>query len=96
MMRDDVVIEFTVQIFIEPDEDGFHAFCPALKGLHVGGRTEEEAIQNAGDAAIIYLKSLIRHGEPIPVGVTTEVVTTGKPTHVGRHVHTETLALSLT
>jgi predicted RNase H-like HicB family nuclease len=62
-------IEFKIDITIEPDESGFHAYCPALKGLHVDGDTKEEALQNARDAAIAYLESLIKHGEPIPVGV---------------------------
>ncbi len=62
-------IEFKIDIIIEPDESGFHAYCPALKGLHVGGDTKEEALKNAKDAAIAYLESLIKHGEPIPVGI---------------------------
>jgi predicted RNase H-like HicB family nuclease len=63
------LIEFKIDIMIEPDESGFHAYCPALKGLHVDGGTKEEALQNARDAAIAYLESLIKHGEAIPVGV---------------------------
>ena len=62
-------IEFRIEVVIEPDEVGFHAFCPALKGLHVSGDTEDEALQNARDAAIAYLQSLMKHGDPIPVGV---------------------------
>lgn len=62
-------IEFEVQIFIEPDESGFHAYCPALKGLHTCGDTPEEALSNAKDAAIAYLRSLIKHGDPIPIGI---------------------------
>jgi predicted RNase H-like HicB family nuclease len=96
MMGEGVFLQFTIDVIVEPDEGGFHAFCPALKGLHVGGSTEKEAIQNAGDGAILYLKSLIRHGEPIPVGVTKEVVPTVRRTHEGMHAHTERLALSLT
>lgn len=62
-------IEFKVEVVVEPDEDGFHAYCPALKGLHTCGNTKEEAIQNAGYAAVAYLESLISHRDPIPVGV---------------------------
>ncbi len=69
MSTNKTTIEFKIDIIIEPDESGFHAYCPALKGLHVGGDTKEEALQNARDAAIAYLESLIKHGEPIPVGV---------------------------
>lgn len=62
-------IEFTLEIVVEPDDVGFYAYCPALKGLHVGGETKGEVLQNAADASILYIKSLIRHGEPIPIGV---------------------------
>src|ERR1700687_5542876 len=41
-----------IEILIEPDEGGLHAYCPALKGLHVGGNTVEEALQNACDAVM--------------------------------------------
>ena len=69
MSKNKTTIEFKIDIIVEPDESGFHAYCPALKGLHVGGDTKEEALQNARDAAVAYLESLIKHGEPIPVGV---------------------------
>jgi predicted RNase H-like HicB family nuclease len=92
-----MVVKFILSIVVEPDDDGFHAFCPALKGLHVGGETEQEALKNAIDGAMLYLRSLIRHGDPIPVGVTVErIPTDGQETHKGTHTHTESLALSLT
>lgn len=62
-------IEFQLHIIVEADEDEFHAYCPALKGLHAGGITEEEALENAKDAAVAYILSLIKHGDPIPVGI---------------------------
>ena len=64
-------ITVRLRIVVERDGDEFHAYCPALKGLHTFGRTEEEAVQNARDGAIAYLLSLIKHGDPIPVGNTT-------------------------
>jgi predicted RNase H-like HicB family nuclease len=64
--------KFRIEVVIEPDEGGFHAFVPALKGLHTSGETQEEALQNAKDAAEAYLRSLIKHGDPIPVGVLIE------------------------
>jgi predicted RNase H-like HicB family nuclease len=63
------LLEFKVLIVIEPDGKSFHAFCPSLKGLHVDGETKEKALQNAAQAAVLYLESLIRHGDPIPIGV---------------------------
>lgn len=60
-------IVFTIPIIIEPDDGEFHAYSPLLKGLHVGGETEEEALKNAKDAAVAYLISLIKHGDPLPI-----------------------------
>ncbi|MBI2908019.1 MAG: type II toxin-antitoxin system HicB family antitoxin [Chloroflexi bacterium] len=64
---------FEVLIVVEPDEGSFHSYAPALKGLHSCGDTEEEALQNARDAAAAYLQSLIKHGDPIPVGVEASI-----------------------
>ena len=66
------IIGFAVKIVIEQDDDQFHAFCPQLKGLHVGGRTQLEVLKNAEDGATLYLKSLIEHGDPIPDGISIE------------------------
>jgi len=63
------IIGFRIEFIIEPDDEGFHAYCPALKGLHTCGDSEEEAIRNVRDAAIAYLQSSIEHGDPIPLGI---------------------------
>ena len=65
----DKKISFNITIFVEKDDSNYHAFCPALKGLHVDGATEKEAIENAREAAVAYLVSLIKHGDPIPLNV---------------------------
>jgi len=62
-------VVFKIQVVVEPVEKGFHGYCPALKGLHTDGKTVEEAFANAYDAAQAYIRSLIKHGDPIPVGV---------------------------
>jgi predicted RNase H-like HicB family nuclease len=61
-------IKVLVRIVVERDEDSFYAYCPELKGLHVGGDTEQEAVENARNAASAYLMSLIKHNDPLPVG----------------------------
>ena len=61
--------EFRIEIIVEPDDGIYHAYCPALKGLHTCGDTEDEAIKNAKSAATAYLHSLIKHGDPIPIGI---------------------------
>ena len=58
---------FVAQIEIEPDGDGFHAFCRELPGLHVPGESQAEAIMNATDAVEAYIASLTKHGEPVPL-----------------------------
>ena len=90
------VIGFRVEVIVEPDEIGFHAYCPALKGLHTCGDTEEEAVQNAKDAAIAYLESLIKHGDPIPVGVIMreEAEKTPHPPTKDAVCHTEDLRVA--
>ena len=76
---------FKIQVIVEPDEGEYHAYCPALKGLHTGGTTAEEAYSNAIDAAIAYIETLLEDGIPIPIGVTVEgngtkdiIITKGK------------------
>ena len=70
MQEEKQIIGFKVEVIVEPDEDGFHAYCLALKGLHTCGDTEEEALNNAKDAAVAYLESSIKHGDSIPIGIT--------------------------
>ncbi len=57
-----------VTVVIEPDDGGYHVYAPALKGLHVDGKTKKEALENARQAVAVYLDSLSRHGDPIPIG----------------------------
>lgn len=67
MFRERPKITFKIEICVEDDDNGFHAYCSALKGVHVGGETIEEALENAKEAVILYIKSLIKHGDPIPL-----------------------------
>lgn len=60
--------EIVVSVAIERDGDCFHAFAPALRGLHVEGVTEEEALNNAEKAIDVYLDSIYRENEQLPVG----------------------------
>lgn len=50
------------------------AECPALPGCVSEGKTREEAMANIRDAIQGYLQSLEKHGEPIPGGITEEIV----------------------
>lgn len=61
-------LRLSFSVLVEPDGDGFYAHCPTFKGIHVDGKTEDEAFNHAVEAVRCYLFSLARHGEPIPVG----------------------------
>lgn len=65
-LRKMLKIKITVQV--EKDGDSFYAYCPGLEGLHVDGSTEDEAIDNAVEAASLYVSSMIRHNDPLPIG----------------------------
>ncbi|MFI5264814.1 MAG: type II toxin-antitoxin system HicB family antitoxin [Candidatus Kapaibacterium sp.] len=58
---------FNYTIVIEPDEDAFHAYVPALRGCHSIGDTPEEAKANIKEAIELYLESLLAHNEEIPI-----------------------------
>jgi predicted RNase H-like HicB family nuclease len=62
-------LKFCVLIVVDKDTPGYHAYAPSLKGLHMGGDTEEDARENAKEAAVLYLKSLLKHGDPLPIDV---------------------------
>jgi predicted RNase H-like HicB family nuclease len=63
------------RVIIEPDEDGvFVAECPNLPGCISQGRTRAEAVTNIKDAIQGYLTSLEKHGDPVPLPVTEELV----------------------
>ncbi|GEM_PF-5580483 len=62
-------IVLAVDVVVEPDDPGHHAYAPAFKGLHVDGDTVEEALENARGAIDLYVQDMIECGEPIPVDV---------------------------
>jgi predicted RNase H-like HicB family nuclease len=64
------VVTIRVSVYVEAEDNGagYHAFNPAFPGLHVDGTTEDEAVNNFAAAVPAYLESLVRHGDPLPVG----------------------------
>jgi predicted RNase H-like HicB family nuclease len=59
------IYQFTV--VIEPDEEAFHAYVPALLGCHTFGVTVDEARANIAEAIELHIESMREDGEPIPV-----------------------------
>lgn len=84
-------IRLAIDIFIEPDEDMFHAFVPALKGVHAEGRTEKEAFRYAVEAVEAYLESLVK-----PSRIREVRKSQPQDAHTGAHAHTQDFALALT
>ncbi len=62
-------ITFSVDICIEEDGDSFYAYCPALKGIHIDGSTEKKALKNTKVAIKLYIESLLKHGDAIPLRI---------------------------
>lgn len=73
------VLRFEVGVVIEKDDVGFIAYCPALKGLITEGETEKEVKKNFEDAFISYMKSVIKHRDPLPICSTFKVSTEIEP-----------------
>jgi predicted RNase H-like HicB family nuclease len=61
-------LRLSITVVVEKDEDGYYAYVPAFKGLHVDGGTESEALENAKDAIKVYMRSLAMHNDPLPIG----------------------------
>jgi predicted RNase H-like HicB family nuclease len=74
--RVDALVECWVmkyRVYLEQDEDGvFVATCPALPGCVSQGRSRAEATDNIREAIEGYLKSLTKHGEPVPPSILTK------------------------
>ena len=59
---------YVFRVVVEPDEDRWHAYCPALEkyGAATWGYTQEEALKNIKDVVEMVVAELIEDNEPIP------------------------------
>ncbi|MBI2099783.1 MAG: type II toxin-antitoxin system HicB family antitoxin [Candidatus Vogelbacteria bacterium] len=61
----------TYSVIIHPneagEESGYWVEVPVLPGCFSRGRTTEEAITNAHEAIQLHLRSMLKHGETVPV-----------------------------
>ena len=66
---------------VEPDEDRWSAWCPALltQGASTWGETREEALRNLDEVVHLVVESLQAHGEPIPEGPADQVQLSAEP-----------------
>jgi predicted RNase H-like HicB family nuclease len=66
-LLDDAGSAPTFKVAIEPDDDRWYAYCPALveRGGATWGATPEEALANLETVVKMVVASLAEHGEPI-------------------------------
>ena len=59
---------YSFKVVVEPDEGGYHAFCPALRrfGAVTQGATEEEALRNINEVVHMIVNELQEDGIPLP------------------------------
>ena len=59
---------YTFQVVVEPDEERWHAYCPALenRGASTWGYTREETLKHIDEVVQLVVDTMIDHGEPLP------------------------------
>jgi predicted RNase H-like HicB family nuclease len=68
-------------VVVEPDEDRWHAYAPALveQGAATWGYTKAEAFANIAEVVKMVVESLQEHGDPIPEEPEDQVQVFGEP-----------------
>jgi len=59
---------YTFKVVVEPDEGGYHAYCPALRsyGAVTQGGTPEEALKNINEVVQMVVDELLEEGKALP------------------------------
>jgi predicted RNase H-like HicB family nuclease len=59
---------YTFRVVVEPDDDAWHAYCPALlkQGGATWGDTRQEVLENIRDVVAMVVADLIEAGERLP------------------------------
>ncbi len=72
---------YTFKVVVEPDEDRWHAYCPALEsqGASTWGHTREEALRHIDEVVQLVVESMMEHGEPLPEANTQDIQVTVEP-----------------
>ena len=62
---------YLFKVVVEPDEDVWSAYCPALNDLGAAtwGTTREEALKHISEVVHLIVAELIEDGDPIPEDV---------------------------
>jgi predicted RNase H-like HicB family nuclease len=66
---------YAYKVVVEPDEGGWHSWCPALRefGAVTQGSTGEEALANIQEVVRMIVEELIEEGRPFPSGPSPDV-----------------------
>ena len=66
-------VTYTFEVVVEPDEDVWHAYCPALRvhGAATWGTTREEALEHVREVVEMVVAELREDGESIPADTNT-------------------------
>lgn len=66
---------YTFKVVVEPDEGGFHAYCPSLRhlGAVTQGTTHQEALKNIHEVVQMIVDELLEEGASLPSGPAGEV-----------------------
>jgi predicted RNase H-like HicB family nuclease len=69
--RETSVTTYTFKVVVEPDEDRWRAYCPALEdqGAATWGYTRDEALQHIREVLEMIVAEFIEEGKPVPGNV---------------------------
>jgi predicted RNase H-like HicB family nuclease len=64
-------VTYTFTVVVEPDEDAWHAYCPALQGYGAAtwGSSREEALRHIREVVGMVVAELVEDGEEVPPDV---------------------------
>ncbi len=67
-MKEGIMTTYVFKAVVEPDEDVWHAYAPALlqQGASTWGNTKEEALKHIHEVVHTIVAELIEDSEPIP------------------------------
>ena len=59
---------YTFKVVVEPDEGGYHAYCPALRryGAVTQGSSQEDALKNINEVVQMIVDELRQEGKELP------------------------------
>ena len=72
---------YVFRVVVEPDEDRWAAYCPALSkyASATWGYTEEEALKNICEVVAMVIQEMAEDKIPIPEGPAEEVIVSAEP-----------------